>query len=365
MDRKCRHIPHVVYFGMLFVAAALVLSASVYAAGTQAAGKNGSITIIYGITSVLALVLAVCCYRIMRSREKWFLVLYASVFVVNLGYFALSVSGSLEAAMLANSISYLGSAFLPLSMLMIIMKFCRIQMKQWGLVTLTVISILTFLLAASGDSLGLYYKEVTVQYIGGVAALKKVYGPLHGWYLIYLLSYFTMMVAGILHSFLKKRLRSYHYALILVSLVLGNIGVWYIEQLIDWNFEFLSVTYIITELFLLLLYGMVQDYEHLQDVAASSQCREMAAPAAQQIDEQRIAQILSDCPLIDQLTTREKEVLRYLLRDVPRYEIAGQLFVTENTVKKHTSNIFFKLEVSSRRELYEKLSRQTPTTCQK
>lgn len=218
-------------------------------------------------------------------------------------------------------------------------------------------SIATFLLAASGDQLGLYYKEVTVAYVGKVATLKKIYGPLHAWYLFYLLSYFAIMVGSIVFSFVKKRINSYRHGAILASLVLGNIGVWYIEQLVDWNFEFLSVTYIITEQFLLLLYDMLQYYELLQKTAAEAAAK---SASEQTMTEQRIEQILTSCSTVDCLTTREREVLLYLLQDMPRKEIAEKLYVTENTIKKHTSNIFFKLEVSSRKELCSKLDQETP-----
>lgn len=338
-----------------------LLATTVLASEGTAVPKTGNMAVIYGITSLLAFALLIGCFRFIKRREGWLYILYISVFVVNMGYFALSVSETLEAALVANGIAYLGSVFLPLSMLMIILAACRIRLKKWMVIILTGISIATFLLAASGDSLGLYYKEVFVEHIGGVAVLKKVYGPLHCWYLIYLLSYFSGMVGSILFSVLTKRIESCRHGVILASLVLGNIGVWYIEQLVDWNFEFLSVTYIITELILLLLYDVLQDYELLQRKVAEAAVKS----AAEHISEQRIEEVLSDCPELDILTTREREVLRYLLRDMPRKEIAEQLYVTENTVKKHTSNIFFKLEVANRRELTLKLDRETPASAKR
>ena len=45
------------------------------------------------------------------------MLLFSSVLVVNLGYLLLSVSGSLEMALHANRVAYLGSVFLPLSFL--------------------------------------------------------------------------------------------------------------------------------------------------------------------------------------------------------------------------------------------------------
>lgn len=347
----------------------LVFVTNVMAADAAAGMKTGNMSLLYGITSALALILLIgyCC--IVRQKELWFILLYTAVFVVNLGYFTLSISGSLGEAMLANRISYLGSVFLPLCMLMIIMQACHMRIHKGVLILLICISIATFLLAASGGYLDLYYKEVTVEFVGDVAVLKKVYGPLHGWYLIYLLSYFALMVGTILYASIKKRIGSIKHATILASLVLGNIAVWYVEQLINWNFEFLSVTYLITELLLLLLSDMLEDYERLRQIAElpaiSEIPLEVRIPDSEpehrdscfRLTEEQIAEILTESPAVTCLTSREKEVLESLLYDLPRREIAAKLYVTENTVKKHTSNIFSKLEVSNRKELFAKLNR--------
>jgi DNA-binding NarL/FixJ family response regulator len=48
------------------------------------------------------------------------------------------------------------------------------------------------------------------------------------------------------------------------------------------------------------------------------------------------------------LSERELEVLQYLSSGASNREIAGQLYITENTVKRHVYNIFGKLNVSNR-----------------
>ncbi len=53
-------------------------------------------------------------------------------------------------------------------------------------------------------------------------------------------------------------------------------------------------------------------------------------------------------PLIEQLTEREAQVLRLIADGATNKEIADELVVTVNTVKRHISNIFGKLEVSNR-----------------
>lgn len=54
-------------------------------------------------------------------------------------------------------------------------------------------------------------------------------------------------------------------------------------------------------------------------------------------------------PLIEPLSERELEVLRMLATDLDGPEIASRLFVSLNTMRTHTKNIFAKLGVNSRR----------------
>jgi LuxR family maltose regulon positive regulatory protein len=54
--------------------------------------------------------------------------------------------------------------------------------------------------------------------------------------------------------------------------------------------------------------------------------------------------------LIEPLSDRERDVLRLLPTLLTNTEIAGELFVSVNTVKTHVKSIYRKLEVSSRRE---------------
>jgi DNA-binding NarL/FixJ family response regulator len=56
-------------------------------------------------------------------------------------------------------------------------------------------------------------------------------------------------------------------------------------------------------------------------------------------------------PQLDQLTPREKEVLRLLARGYAYKEIAVQLFISVKTVETHASNVLRKLQLSSRHQL--------------
>ncbi len=56
-------------------------------------------------------------------------------------------------------------------------------------------------------------------------------------------------------------------------------------------------------------------------------------------------------PELDQLTNREREVLRLLARGYAYKEIARELFISIKTVETHVSNVLRKLQMSNRYEL--------------
>ena len=293
-------------------------------------------SVIYGVVATLSLLLLLAYVLFLHHKERWFLVLFCSIFVTNLGYFVLSVSRSLEMAMMANRLAYLGSVCLPLCMLMIILSLCDMQPKKVVPGILIAVSGLVFLLAASGGYLPLYYKEVSLEIVDGTAKLCKVYGPLHLVYFIYLFSYLAAMVAVIAYAAAKKRGRLRRYAPVMCTVVLLNMAIWFVEQQIQWDFEFLSVSYIVSGLLLLFLYDIVQEHATGNGTALSAEELARRYPV---------------------LTNRELDVLELLLENKKRREIAEELFVTENTVKKHTAHIYEKLEVSDRSELLAKLGK--------
>jgi len=58
-----------------------------------------------------------------------------------------------------------------------------------------------------------------------------------------------------------------------------------------------------------------------------------------------------DDPELDQLTNREREVLRLLARGYAYKEIAKELYISIKTVETHVSNVLRKLQMSNRYEL--------------
>lgn len=173
---------------------------------TAVGDKSGNLSFIYTVVAILSFILLIGCSLFVRKKRFWFITLFSSVFVVNVGYTLLSVSNSLQMALWANRLSYLRSVFLPVTMLMILLNITNTPYKKRLPKLLLSVALLVFLIAASPGILPIYYKEVSFEVINGVSTLVKVYGSLHPIYLFYLLGYFFVMVAIIIHANIKKPL---------------------------------------------------------------------------------------------------------------------------------------------------------------
>ncbi len=325
-------------------------------------------SIAYGILCVISLALIGVCLAVDRKKDICLLLLFISVFVCNLGHFLISVASSLSFALNGNRVAYLGQVFLPLLLLKMILNLCNLNLKKWLLPALSLISIAVLFVTLTPGILPFYYKNVSIEIINGVTRLVRDYGPLHLLYYIYLFSYFALMLVVIIHSAVKKKITSTLHTSFLLCAVLCSIVIWFAEQLLPRGFEFLTVSYVISELFILLLYGILQEYgirgENGSIIIAntSKKAEEYLSGTIQSDDtalfsEKDIEHILNCNEIVSRITEREKDVLIKLLSNKQRKEIAEELFVTESTIKKHTSSIYAKFDVTNRFELYAKLKK--------
>ena len=313
--------------------------------------KAASMSLIYGVAAVLSLVLLIIYCSTVKKRDPWYVLLFASIMIVNIGYFALAISQGLGEALLANRVSYLGSVFLPLSMLMIIVNATHIRFRKWVPGSLLCLGVVMFLIAASPGYLPVYYKAVAFEIVDGVATLVKDYGPLHVLYLIYLLGYFTAMVVAIVYATLKDKIDSLAYAVIVAIAVFVNLGVWMIEQLVDINFEFLSISYIISECFLLGLHFLIVETEKQKLRLAQQASVAIPEKVSQPLDREDMDRLALFREGLSQLTPKERELYEYYIAGMTTDMIMEKMEIKENTLKFHSKNLYSKLGVNSRKQL--------------
>ena len=310
----------------------------------------------YGALFLLSLSLLPLYFLFVRKKqnEPWLLFLFACVAVVNLGYTFTAFSKTVDFALFANKITYLGQVLIPLCMFMLISKLCGYTYKKWVLGVLIGVAVIMFAIICTTGYLDWYYTSATIEKVDGATVLHKEYGVLHPINLIYIILYFVGMITVIGLSLGQHKSASQKHACGMLLIVLGNIAMWCFGKIIPWEVEFLSVTYLMSAGGFLIEWLMLQDYVHKNEVPSPVIVEEKAPIII--VDNmtraEKIKTILASLPEDTVLSTRQMDILERILDYKSRKEIAVELHLSENTVKTHTGMLYKALGVSGRDEIY-------------
>lgn len=312
--------------------------------------------IAYGVLFLISLIMSVWYWGFGRRthNEVWLGVLYLSICVVNFGYLLLSLSQSVTFALFANKVAYWGQVFVPLCMFMLISGLCGYAYSKGLKVALVILAVIMFGLVATSGFLDWYYKSVSLTYQDGAAKLVKEYGALHPVYLVYVLGYFGAMIGVLAASLKRGKVASQKVAGLMTVVVMGNIAMWLIEKLVARNFEFLAVSYVMSEAIFFFIYWILQDYVHIRDLQTpkepGSRGPIIIVDSLTRCEE--IERILSKLPQGKHLTARQIEMLEGILDGKSRKQIAMDLHLSENTVKMHMGLLYENLGVSGKDEIF-------------
>ena len=146
------------------------------------------------------------------------------------------------------------------------------------------------------------------------------------------------MIGVAAHAAKRNKMRTTGQMTVLISVFSVNIGVWFIEQKVRFDFELLSVSYIISELFLLGLHFMIQEEERLLEEQMKLINPEEEPENKISKEQKEICKIFSDG--FKTLTPAERHIYGMYIEGKATAEIREELNITENTLKYHNKNMF-------------------------
>ncbi|MCR4850751.1 MAG: response regulator [Lachnospiraceae bacterium] len=163
----------------------------------------------------------------LNSRMHSFLFLYLVSSLVNqTGYFFEMTATSSEGAYLATRLLYLGKVFIPVSMIIFILYFCRINVLKVQSAALISLHALAWLLIVTNDYHHLFY--TTVQFVDTGLFPHNVYG--HG--IMYYIYQMTSPLYAVIDIIYAMRLRKdfsdkvsrYHFLIFIAAPIIPLIG---------------------------------------------------------------------------------------------------------------------------------------------
>ena len=177
------------------------------------------------------------------------------------GQYMLSVSKTVETAIMANKILYVGAGYLPFVIFLVITRLCNIKVSKYLKYLLFGCSTMVVFFAMTVGHTDWYYKSVGVGQGNGFSYLIKEYGPFHLLYPVMMVIYSSMLLFFVWYAS-RKRKEIPTRAVVVISLVcMSLIGTYFLERLLGAQVSYLQVGFLIGMILLIWYYDRINMYD--------------------------------------------------------------------------------------------------------
>ncbi|SCY12624.1 N-terminal 7TM region of histidine kinase [Lachnospiraceae bacterium XBB2008] len=181
-------------------------------------------TVCFGIAVILSLIL------VGEWRKRFdvnLALIFFTVTLADLGYVLLYMSRNLREALVAQKVIYIGGCFLPLFVLLLVIRLCRIKVGKWVKIIMGAVSGSMFVLVLTAGIYPVFYKAVEFERRNGIVYLNKTYTAFHTLFSVLLMMYFLAGILILMYTAINRTDVSHKIVLLLVlPLMLCIVGFW-------------------------------------------------------------------------------------------------------------------------------------------
>ena len=216
-----------------------------------------------------------CFYR--RPLNTFFTAFFFSIVLADFGHLFLALSTTIEGAIVANKVCYLGSCFLPLLLFLLICRLCSFNVPRWVKLILFAYSTLVFALSCTVGFSDIFYESVRYVVLNGLGSYMPTYGPGHVLWNILLYSYVIANIVVIVLAEKQKRNVSYRTLFAIAILAVFSIGLFIMARYMENDTLLMPLVYLIDELVLLYICALVKMHDVMNTVLESLEAENTAA----------------------------------------------------------------------------------------
>ncbi len=231
--------------------------------------------LITAAVTTIAFLLFICEYE-NRKTNYYYMALMMLMMVANAGYLAVALSTTLEEAILANKILYLGGCFVQPVTLLLICTLANCKLKPWMKYLNYGCSVLLYSMVLTIGYSDLYYEDVYLKTYKGTTVIGHTYGIGHDFFYIVIIGHTLLEVCLISYILIKKRSVSRKNLIGLVTIVVVNVYLFVVGALINSAIEIMPAAYAVNCIILLVLFRKGKTY-NFEDILANHQTEEKNA----------------------------------------------------------------------------------------
>jgi len=197
-------------------------------------------------------------------------ILFGVLLTVNCaGQYMMAVSETVEAAIWANKIMYVGGCYLPFIIFLIVTRLCNISVNRYFKWFLLGYATLVLGLVITIGHNEWYYVSAELVRGNGFNYVVKEYGPFHILYPVMMVLYSIMLISFIGYA-IKKRKEIPTQAVVTMSILCSVVFLTYIfERLLGSEVSYLPIGYIIGMTLLMRYFDRINMYDMSANILSS------------------------------------------------------------------------------------------------
>lgn len=227
------------------------------------------------ITTFYLMVLILSLFMICRttfSNKRVDTLFLITMFIISIncaGRYIMSISKTLEMAIIANFLIYIGASLLPLLMIVILSRLCDKKISPIVLIILLVLSVIVLGGVLTVGKSDIYYKSVALIVDNDYSYLLKEYGPLHTLHLIVTIIEVVIILAYAVYALINRRRISYRTVITIIGIGLSVFIMYILERVLSLRVNLTVLGYLMGVVFLIGYYERIDIYDIAGNISNS------------------------------------------------------------------------------------------------
>ena len=203
----------------------------------------------YDIIFIVSVILSIFYIVIWQKHfDIHITIVFILVPIIDIGYFLLGHANSLEEAIVANKLSYIGGCYLVLDILFVVCSLCDIKINRWIKLGLLTTATIIYFSALSVGFTDIFYKSITMENVNGVIVFVKEYNYMHTAFYVFVIANFLLMIVALLYARIKKKQVSNRVIRLLYIPEIVCVLSFFGGRMITKNIEFLPLSYTLAQI---------------------------------------------------------------------------------------------------------------------
>ena len=201
-------------------------------------------------------------YEITSNKiNKNYLILYLTTIISNFGYSMATYASSLEAAMCGNLLSYIGSIFTLLFMLIVVVEMCGMRFFMPLRITLLICAVFISVMIATTRDTNIFFSHPYLVQENSFSSVKYTVGPGMIFYMFYLASINLSAILIVTYSIFTKKMVSRKTLQILLCMLVTGTLFYVIPLALGIALNFMPFIYVFMETFFIYVSSRANIYD--------------------------------------------------------------------------------------------------------